>query len=36
VADAIIKANVGFDASNVRVLWKGLFRWMELGYPTAP
>ena len=25
----------GYDISNIRVLWKGYFRWLELGYPIV-
>jgi rhodanese-related sulfurtransferase len=25
----------GFDIRNIRVLWKGYFRWLELGYPVV-
>ncbi len=24
----------GFDIRNIRVLWKGYFHWLELGYPV--
>ena len=26
--------NTGFDPNNIKVLWKGYYRWLELGYPT--
>ncbi len=26
---------MGFDINNIRVLWKGYFHWVELGYPTV-
>jgi len=25
----------GYDVQNIRVLWKGIFRWIELGYPVV-
>jgi len=25
----------GFRMENIRVLWKGYFRWLELGYPVV-
>jgi hypothetical protein len=25
----------GDDIANIRVLWKGYFRWQELGYPVV-
>jgi len=24
----------GYDIKNIKVLWKGYFHWMELGYPV--
>lgn len=26
---------VGYKAENIRVIWKGYFRWLELGYPIT-
>jgi hypothetical protein len=27
--------NAGFDAEKVLILWKGYFRWQELGYSVV-
>jgi hypothetical protein len=33
VAGKILGLNAGFDPENVLILWKGYYRWQELGYP---
>jgi hypothetical protein len=33
VVEKILMLNAGFDPENILVLWKGYFRWQELGYP---
>ena len=30
--DKLLKLDAGFDPVNILVLWKGYFRWQELGY----
>ena len=34
MAEKLIELRAG-DAQNIKVLWKGSFRWLELGYPMA-
>jgi hypothetical protein len=33
VAEKILGLGEGFDPENVLILWKGYYRWQELGYP---
>jgi len=33
VAEKLLELNAGFDPNNIKVLWKGYYRWLELGYP---
>ena len=33
-ADKLIKMDAGYNAANVKVMWKGFWKWIELGYPV--
>ena len=33
MADKLLKLDAGFGTDKIFVLWKGYFRWQELGYP---
>ena len=35
MAEEILGLNAGYDPVNIEVLWKGYYRWIELGYPLA-
>jgi hypothetical protein len=35
MVDRLLKLDAGFDPENILVLWKGYYRWQELGYPIV-
>ena len=34
MANRLISLNAGYEEKNIKVLWKGYWRWLELGYPV--
>lgn len=34
LADKLIKLDASYATANIKILWKGYWRWLELGYPV--
>ena len=34
-SSALILIEAGYKIENIKVIWKGYFRWLELGYPVT-
>lgn len=35
MAGKILSLNAGYEAANIKVLWRGYLRWRELNYPVV-